>query len=108
MGAKRILALGSVAALCAGAAAPLFMVSAASAAVVGGNATSLCTNNSKTLVIGVNLPPTATTPGTCRVGIGEQATLLRRHPVVHVAHLRGERGDLACELLRHVDGDRTP
>ena len=33
MGAKRILALGSVAALCAGAAAPLFMASAASAAL---------------------------------------------------------------------------
>ena len=34
LGAKRILALGSVAALCAGAAAPLFIVSSASAAPV--------------------------------------------------------------------------
>jgi len=32
LGAKRILALGSVAALCAGAAAPLFIASAANAA----------------------------------------------------------------------------
>ena len=34
MGAKRILALGSVAALCAGAAAPLFMASEATAATI--------------------------------------------------------------------------
>ena len=39
MGAKRILALGSVAALCAGAAAPLFVASAASAAPI---AHSIC------------------------------------------------------------------
>ena len=44
MGAKRILALGSVAALCAGAAAPLFMASAASATpgVNGDDATFFC------------------------------------------------------------------
>ena len=44
MGAKRILALGSVAALCAGAAAPLFMASAAFAAQPpnGTDATFFC------------------------------------------------------------------
>jgi len=43
LGAKRILALGSVAALCAGVAAPLFMASAASAAPPNGtDATFFC------------------------------------------------------------------
>jgi len=44
LGAKRILALGSVAALCAGVAAPLFMASAASAAQPpnGTDATFMC------------------------------------------------------------------
>ena len=55
MGAKRILALGSVAALCAGAAAPLFMASAASADPLSGNdAYSICVDSTSTVVLGVD------------------------------------------------------
>ena len=55
MGAKRILALGSVAALCAGAAAPLFMASAASANVPSNQAAySLCVDSTSTVVLGVD------------------------------------------------------
>ena len=57
MGAKRILALGSVAALCAGAAAPLFMASAASAIP---NADFICVNFTTQAIVGVNL---TTNPG---------------------------------------------
>ena len=56
MGAKRILALGSVAALCAGAAAPLFMASAASADLNSArDAYSLCVDSTSTVVLGVDL-----------------------------------------------------
>ena len=56
MGAKRILALGSVAALCAGAAAPLLVASEASAAPI---AHTICMNNGPspavdTEVLGIN------------------------------------------------------
>ena len=55
MGAKRILALGSVAALCAGAAAPLFMASAASATPIASqDAYSLCVDSTSTVVLGVD------------------------------------------------------
>ena len=54
MGAKRILALGSVAALCAGAAAPLFMASAASALASNQAAYSLCVDSTSTVVLGVD------------------------------------------------------
>ncbi len=54
MGAKRILALGSVAALCAGAAAPLFMASAASAAFSTQGAYSLCVDSTSTVILGVD------------------------------------------------------
>ena len=50
MGAKRILALGSVAALCAGAAAPLFMASAAGAA----NVTGVCVAGAQQDITGVS------------------------------------------------------
>ena len=65
MGAKRILALGSVAALCAGAAAPLFMASAAFAAPPvpnGTDATFMCLGGPPpTVVIGaiIDLPHAA-------------------------------------------------
>ncbi len=59
MGAKRILALGSVAALCAGAAAPLFIASAAGALVNGGPAYSICVDSTNTVVLGVDLSDTA-------------------------------------------------
>ena len=60
MGAKRILALGSVAALCVGAATPLFMASAAGAT----DATTVCVRASienpvgNAVVYGVNLTVT--------------------------------------------------
>ena len=62
MGAKRILALGSVAALCAGAAAPLFIASAASANPL---AHQICLKNNASIppgykfVLGVNLSDSA-------------------------------------------------
>jgi len=54
LGAKRILALGSVAALCAGAAAPLFMASAASAVTSDQAAYSICVDSTSTVVLGVD------------------------------------------------------
>ena len=60
MGAKRILALGSVAALCVGAATPLFMASAAGAT----DATTVCVRAStenplgNAVIYGVNLTVT--------------------------------------------------
>jgi hypothetical protein len=74
LGAKRILALGSVAALCAGVAAPLFMASAASAAQPpnGTDATFFClptgTPPSPTIGSILDLPhgtPLATVAGEC-------------------------------------------
>ena len=53
MGAKRILALGSVAALCAGAAAPLFIASEASAAPI---AHSICATYNAAASGGFGLP----------------------------------------------------
>ena len=55
MGAKRILALGSVAALCAGAAAPLFIAAPAGAALAG----SICVDGTSTVILGVNLSDTS-------------------------------------------------
>ena len=56
LGAKRILALGSVAALCAGAAAPLFVASSASADTenLNDSAYSLCVDSTNTVVLGVD------------------------------------------------------
>jgi hypothetical protein len=53
LGAKRILALGSVAALCVGAATPLFMASPAGAA----NVTGVCVSGALQAIVGVAYIP---------------------------------------------------